>query len=46
MKKALCLTLDEDMVEHIEKLADKEGRSLSGMINELLKQQLAKKPKK
>jgi hypothetical protein len=41
MKRAICITIDKTVIEQVEKLAERESRSLSAMINELLKERLA-----
>ena len=37
MKKQLSVTLDEAIVKRVAALAEREGRTLSSMINEILK---------
>ena len=36
MKKKLAITLDDKIVEQLKELADKEGRSISSLINKIL----------
>ena len=37
MKQKLAITIDEEILEELRLLADKEDRSLSGQINKILK---------
>jgi len=36
MKKKLAITLDEEIVELLQQLSEKESRSISGQINKIL----------
>lgn len=36
MKKKLAITLDDEIVDKLKILADKEGRSISSLINKIL----------
>ena len=37
MKKKITITLDEELIEKVEKLAEEEDRNLSSQINYILK---------
>lgn len=43
MKQKLAITIDEEILEELRLLADKEDRSLSGQINKILKDFFEKK---
>lgn len=45
MKAPKCITLDETVIEDIEKQAKKEIRNFSNMIEKMAKEYLSKKKK-
>jgi hypothetical protein len=45
-KEKLSITLDLDVFEYVSNLANKDSRSLSSMINVLLKEVMIEKEKK
>lgn len=45
MKTTVGLTLDPDVIESIREYADKDGRTVSGAVNHILRIALEKKEK-
>lgn len=42
LKNKVSITLDEDIIQHIKKLAEEDDRSFSQYINMVLKEHIAK----
>lgn len=40
MTKAKNVTLDKDVIEEVERLAEEDGRKFSNMVNKLLREAL------
>lgn len=45
MKKTVCVTIEEKIVDSVKALADIEGRNMSNMIEYILRQYLAQRDK-
>jgi len=45
MKKGKNIMLDEEVIEKLEKMAEKENRSFSYMVNQILREKLIQEKK-
>ena len=45
MKERMTVTIDKNVLDRLQKLADEEQRSLSGLVNRLLTKAVESKPK-
>lgn len=37
-KERICITIDKNLLQHLKEMAEKENRTLSNLINKMLKE--------